>query len=523
MVAKSSTPQLAFPCLEAKEVGDAGHEAEEIRETRRAEGAAKRRSDQSPASDIDQVARAAPGLAVMAKFAALAMIGLGFAVLFGWLFGIEPLKRVVPGLATMKPTTAATFILSGIILFLSRPGIRSASNRRLRGALSLLIIAVAILTLTGFAFLGDFDIAHVPIASGWGEATKPMSVVTALEFALFGVAMFVPHRSPAQDLAFVAVTSLGMLISLLVVTGYLYNLPILYSPIANSSIAIHTAVAFFVLFVGAAMTRPNKGWVTLLAPDLVTGAFAPWLLPGLVVLPIALGWVLNQAIIGSIITSELGVDLFALLSVLFLTIVAWRTGVIANRLGRNLERRDRLESHLRQARAAAEEAAAAKSDFLANMTHELRTPLNSIIGFSGLLTKSQGLRKTDRRYVEIIEGSSQSLLALVNDILDFSSLENSGLVLHPTPFCFKTLIERVTTKLSLLAQDKGLALKIVCSPIVAKAHSGDEMRIRQVLVNIISNAIKFTSKGGVTVFCRPKRIPFQCSIYGSRCATLASA
>ena len=261
-----------------------------------------------------------------------------------------------------------------------------------------------------------------------------MSVVTAVEFALFGAAMFVPYRSHAFDLAFVALTSLGILISLLVFAGYLYNLPILYAPLAASSIAIYTAVAFFVLFVGAAMTRPDIGWVTLLAPDLVTGAFAPWLMPSLVVLPIALGWVLNHAIIGSIITSELGVDLFALLSVLFLTVVAWRTGVIANRLGRNLERRNRLESHLRRARAAAEEAAAAKSDFLANMTHELRTPLNSIIGFSGLLTKSQGLRKTDRRYVEIIEGSSQSLLALVNDILDFSSLEKQRSSSSPYAF-----------------------------------------------------------------------------------------
>jgi len=470
-----------------------------MRETRTA-GGAKRRSDRSPASDIDQVATAAPALDVVARFAALAMVGLGFVVLLGWLFGIELLTRVLPGLATMKPITAATLILSGILLFLSRPSIRSASNRRLRGALSLLIMAIAVLTLTGFAFLGNFDIARVSIPSGWGETTKPMSVVTAVEFALFGAAMFVPYRSHAFDLAFVALTSLGILISLLVFAGYLYNLPILYAPLAASSIAIHTAVAFFVLFVGAAMTRPDIGWVTLLAPDSVTGAFAPWLMPSLVVLPIALGWVLNHATIGSIITSELGVDLFALLSVLFLTVVAWRTGVIANRLGRNLERRNRLESHLRRARAAAEEAAAAKSDFLANMTHELRTPLNSIIGFSGLLTKSQGLRKTDRRYVEIIEGSSQSLLALVNDILDFSSLENSGLVLHPTPFSFKTLVERVTTKLSLLAQDKGLALKIVCSPMVAKAHCGDEMRIRQVLVNVISNAIKFTSKGSVTVF-----------------------
>ena len=217
-------------------------------------------------------------------------------------------------------------------------------------------------------------------------------------------------------------------------------------------------------------------------------------------LPIALGWLLNQAIMNSMITAELGVDAFALSSVLFLIVVAWRTGVIANRLGRNLERRDRLESHLRQARAAAEEATAAKSDFLANMTHELRTPLNSIIGFAGLLTKSQGLRKVDRRYVEIIESSSQSLLALVNDILDFSSLENSGLVLHPTAFSFRTLIERVATKLSLLAQDKGLTLRIVCAPTVSQAHFGDEMRIRQVLTNLISNAIKFTSKGGVTVF-----------------------
>jgi CheY-like chemotaxis protein/HPt (histidine-containing phosphotransfer) domain-containing protein len=134
------------------------------------------------------------------------------------------------------------------------------------------------------------------------------------------------------------------------------------------------------------------------------------------------------------------------------------------------------------------------------MTHELRTPLNSIIGFAALLTKSQGLRKADRRYVEIIESSSQSLLALVNDILDFSSLENSGLVLHPSPFSFRKLIEHVTAKLSLLALDKGLTLKVVCGPTVSNAHFGDEMRIRQVLVNLISNAIKFTSKGGITVF-----------------------
>ncbi len=401
----------------------------------------------------------------------------------------------------MKPVTAVTFILSGFVLWLRARGTLEERLDGVQTVLLLLIFGVALLTLVQFGFGANLHIGDDLIAQGWsGEATHPMSVVSALEFLLFGAAMLVPRQGRRNDVTFVAMTFVGLLISLLILAGYLYKLPILYEPIGASSIALHTAVTFFVLFVGAAMTRPDTGWVALLAPDSVTGAFAPWLLPSLVVLPIALGWVLNQAIIGSIITAELGVDLFALSSVFFLTVVAWRTGVIANRLGRNLERRDRLESHLRRARAAAEQATAAKSDFLANMTHELRTPLNSIIGFTGLLTKSRGLGKTDRRYVEIIESSSQSLLALVNDILDFSSLENSGLVLHPTPLSFQKLIEQVATKLSLIAQDKRLTLKIVCAPMVARAHFGDAMRIRQVLVNLLSNAIKFTSKGGVTVF-----------------------
>ena len=447
----------------------------------------------------DETPSVSPVLAALPKIAAAAVTCLGFAVLLGWMFGIEPLKSVLPGLETMKPISAVTFILSGILLYLSGKGVRSASYRRARTVLSLLIVAFGIFTLIGFVSLVDFNIGRLFIARGWSaDATKPMSVITALEFALFGAAMLVSQRSHGNDLVFVALTFVGMLISLLVCTGYLYNLPILYEPVAASSIALHAGVAFFVLYVGAAMTRPNTGWVALLAPDSITGAFAPWLLPGIVILPIGLGWVLNQGIRSSIITAEVGVDLFAL-SGLFVTLVAWRTGVIANRLGRNLELREQLEVRLREARIAAEEAAAAKSDFLANMTHELRTPLNSIIGFAGLLAKSRSLKSTDRRYVEIIDGSSQSLLALVNDILDFSSLESSAVVLHPTPFSLPKLVERVAASFSLIAQEKGLTLKIERGNAVGAAHLGDETRIRQVLVNLVNNAIKFTSKGAVTI------------------------
>jgi signal transduction histidine kinase/DNA-binding NarL/FixJ family response regulator len=397
----------------------------------------------------------------------------------------------------MKPITAFAFILSGIALYLRAHGSR---NERLQTTLSLLVLAIAVLTLIIFTTEANLLVGNVLVAHGWADdATNPMSVVGAVEFALFGTAMLLPQRGRGNDRAFVGLTLIGMLISLLVLAGYLYQLRIVYEPIPASSIALHTAISCFVLFIGAAMTRPHTGWVSLLAPDSVTGAFALWLLPGIVILPVGLGWLINEGVESSTLTAAQGVDFFALSSVLFLIIVVWRTGVIANRLGRNLELREQLQARLQEARMAAEEAAMAKSDFLANMTHELRTPLNSIIGFAGLLAKSRSLKPADQRYVDIIDGSSQSLLALVNDILDVSSLEAGGVVLHPVPLSLRKLAKGVAASFSLIAQEKGLSLKIEIGSSVGVAHFGDEMRVRQVLVNLVNNAVKFTSKGEVTI------------------------
>ena len=498
MAAKSPTTKLDFPLSLGRGFEDARREAEETGVTRTAEGEAKRRSDRPLAGNANQVPTAPPALAALPKVAAATAVGLGIVVLAGWAFGIEPLKSVFPGLGTMKPTTALTFILSGVALYLNDQKFWGSGRARI--ILSLLMLTSGVVTLTKFAFGTNFYIGDFLIAHGWtADATNPMSIVSALEFALLGAAMLLPHRSRRNDQAFVALTFVGMLLSLLVFAGYLYNLPILYQPISESSISLNTAIAFFVLNIGAAMTRPNAGWVTLLDPNSVTGTFAPWLLPALVIMPLGMGWVLDQGIRSSNITPESAVNLFALSGVLVLMLVAWRTGLIANRLGRHLELREQLASRLQEARVAAEEAAAAKSDFLANMTHELRTPLNSIIGFAGILAKSRGLKAADRRYVEIIEGSSQSLLALVNDILDLSSLESGGVQLHPTPFSLPKLVGRVAASFSLIAKEKGLEIKIDRADKVSAAHFGDEMRIRQVLVNLVNNAVKFTSKGGVTI------------------------
>lgn len=444
----------------------------------------------------DETPSASPVLVALPAIAAAIVTCLGFVVLLGWLFDIWISKSIFRELEAMKPISAVGFILSGTVLYLRVRGAQIPARRHMLLALAVLVLSLGIVSIIRLSFGTNLYVGNFLIVDGWvADATKSMSVIAGLEFALFGAAMLVSQRN---DLAFVALTFVGMLISLLAFTGYLYDLPILYAPMGASPISLDACVAFFVLYVGAAMTRPNTGWAALLAPGSITGAFAPWLLPGIVILPIGLGWVLVQGIRNSTIRAEVGVELFAL-SGLFLILVAWRTGVIANRLGRHLELREQLEARLREARASAEEAAAAKSDFLANMTHELRTPLNSIIGFAGLLAKSSSLKSKDRRYVEIIDGSSQSLLALVNDILDLSSLESSGVVLHPTPFSLPQLIESVVASFSLISQEKGLTLKIERGNMVGVAHFGDEMRIRQVLVNLVNNAVKFTSKGGVTI------------------------
>ncbi|MCB1589276.1 MAG: PAS domain S-box protein, partial [Xanthomonadales bacterium] len=164
--------------------------------------------------------------------------------------------------------------------------------------------------------------------------------------------------------------------------------------------------------------------------------------------------------------------------------------------------RHQLEESLRAARQSAERAAAVKSEFLANMSHELRTPLNSIVGFSQLLQGTAGLTPVQRRYLDVVSSSSRNLLAIINDLLDFSSLEAGGLRLEIQPFSFATLVEQAVESLRIQAEDKNLALSMVLDERLAARHVGDEGRLRQILLNLMSNALKFTEAGRVDVVVR---------------------
>ena len=166
---------------------------------------------------------------------------------------------------------------------------------------------------------------------------------------------------------------------------------------------------------------------------------------------------------------------------------------------RDVTARKELEVALANARVAAEAAAAAKADFLANMSHELRTPLNSIVGFTQLLAKSNALPPDERRHVDLVAKSSRSLLSVVNDILDFSSLEAGSIALEERSFSVAETVQSCMDSLVVQADAKNLGMQLDVSGGLEPWHLGDELRLHQILLNLISNAVKFTDNGSVGV------------------------
>lgn len=157
-----------------------------------------------------------------------------------------------------------------------------------------------------------------------------------------------------------------------------------------------------------------------------------------------------------------------------------------------------IEEHLRRERENAEAANRAKSDFLANMSHELRTPMNGVLGMASLL-KGTALTSEQNELVETICNSGETLLMLLNDILDFSKIEAGQLTLEDVPFNLADLVCSTTRLLEPLAARKGIALETMIDRAAPMHVIGDPARIRQILTNLIGNAIKFTGQGAVSV------------------------
>jgi signal transduction histidine kinase/CheY-like chemotaxis protein len=455
-----------------------------------------------------------------ARAASMLAILTGCLVLVGWWLHIVVFTSIVPGLASMKPNTALGFVLSGLSLRLLR--VRLDGSQRWKMTCGRVLAAVVTL-LGGLSLLEHILHWNLGIDEGLFRATLSatrivhpglMVPATALCFLLLGSALLLldwrtaRKRCPAQPLSL-----LVALMGFVAFLGYMYNAKALYGVFFYSSMALHTAILMMLLGCGVLFASPASGLMDQITSSNLGSVVARWKLPVILLLPPVLGWLSLRGQNAGWYSTEFGLAILVEANVMISVVVVWTSALWLNRSDRALQHhRESLETEVAARTAelqasntqllAAKEAAlaanAAKSEFLANMSHEIRTPMNAIMGMTELALDS-GVSPQQQEYLTTVKSSADALLHLINDILDFSKIEAGKLTLDPRPFELPAVLDEVAKTLSLRAHQKEIELAVEIAPDVPAFVIGDPGRLRQVLLNLIGNAIKFTERGEVVL------------------------
>ena len=419
---------------------------------------------------------------------------IGLVVLTGWTAGSPLLATGIPGAIPMLPWTGLAFAFGGGALWVHHS---APDFRRVALVMTVVVLAIGIvMAVQRFSGL-DLEVNRVLFPRTLAlYPYRPIGLMASNStvcLVLLGISLLLLLTAKA-DYAREFFATVPLLIAFIAVLGHLYGVSSLYSLDRFAGMAPITTVAFVCLAVGVLLGRPRTGAVSLVTGGAGSAVLTRRLVTATVILPVSFGGVWLAARRADLVTREMGVSLFVVMTVVaFVAMVFWSAGALR-----------RSEAVRELARAEAEKASRAKSDFLAVMSHELRTPLNAIRGYADLLEMEIDgpLVPLQKEHVSRIRKSEGHLLALIDDLLNYTQIESGRMSLNICDLRLKSVIDEALVLTEPRARAKGVEILSGYDGAMSEAVRADPEKLLQILLNLISNAIKFSERGGrVSVRC----------------------
>ena len=442
---------------------------------------------------------------------------MGALVLTGWALNLPLVTQMSQGGVPMIPLTALSFALAGGSLTMAVRPNRTPTTEAIQQTLAAAVATIAVLTFYEYIRGGQsaFDLLlfgdRLHDASPTAGRIAPNTAACLLFFAL--ALLSIPHDQRKHDLRAQMFAAPGLFIALVAILGYVFDVRGMYSLSQSSGMALPTAIAHLILGVGIIFAVRDRGVASLLMDEGAAGVLTRRLLPAALLAPVVLGIVRLAGESAGIYETEFGTSLFALASiVIYVVLVLWSARVLRNSDKERVDllaleqqaraHAERARSEAEVARAEAERANNSKTDFLAVMSHELRTPLTAIMGYEELLSDgiTGPVTELQRQQLGRINVSARHLLGLIDEILTFARVDIGRERVRWESMSVNHTLADAASLVQPMAADKNLRFVVELLDEDQSIQT-DSTKLRQMLVNLLSNGIKFTEKGEVRIGC----------------------